>query len=344
MGTAFSSTSNEAQKRSNVKLQAQQVPIFNGNPLMWHTWKKKTRAAVGTAGMLGILDDETYAVGNPVDNETIYHLLQVATSDGNAAHLVDKYEAEKDGRKAFAELQAWYEGDELTTETAEDVRSKLDKLTLSTRITGSEYINNFQLYTKQLEDLGESYTTSKTVSIFLDQISDPDYTSTKELCIENQHTLEECIARIRAKERRLDRERLRHRRRSISVRRGHISQYEHEDDPDEYDLAEFLTEKGYYSIPPRTWKSLSKEDREKIKQFNGLLRKKRRSSGDTDQINNRQAPHQDQDNKKRKTIQFQDQETQDHPKDDETPSTVSEEDVAEINNRRHTLTFSTQEE
>ena len=238
----------------------------------------------------------------------------------------------------------WYEGDELTTETAEDVRSKLDKLTLSTRITGSEYINNFQLYTKQLEDLGESYTTSKTVSIFLDQISDPDYTSTKELCIENQHTLDECIARIRAKERRLDRERLRHRRRSISVRRGHISQDEQEDDPDDYDLSEFLTEKGYYSIPPRTWKSLSKEDREKIKQFNGLLRKKRRNSGDIDQINNRRAPHQDQDNKKRKTIQFQDQETQDHPKDDETPSTVSEEDVAEINNRRHTLTFSTQEE
>ena len=79
------------------------------------------------------------------------------------------------------------------------MRSKLDKLTLSTRIIGSEYINNFQLYTKQLEDQVESYTTSKTVSIFIGQISDPDYTSTKEPCIENQHTLEECIARIRAK-------------------------------------------------------------------------------------------------------------------------------------------------
>ncbi len=104
MGTIFSSISNEAQKRSNVKLQAQQVPIFNGNSLMWHTWKKKTCAAVGTAGMLSILDDEEHAERNPVDNETIYHLLQVATSDGNAAHLVDKYEEKKDGRKVFAEL------------------------------------------------------------------------------------------------------------------------------------------------------------------------------------------------------------------------------------------------
>ena len=43
---------------------------------MWYTWKKKTRAAVETAGMLAISDDENHAKRNPVDNETIYHLLQ----------------------------------------------------------------------------------------------------------------------------------------------------------------------------------------------------------------------------------------------------------------------------
>ena len=52
----------------------------------------------------------------------------------------------------------------------------------------------------------------------------------------------------------------------------------HEDDPDTFDLSEFLTDKGYYSIPTNTWKSLSKEDKEKIKQFNGLLRKKRKNT------------------------------------------------------------------
>ena len=117
-----------------------------------------------------------------------------------------------------------------------------------------------------------------------------------------------------------------------------------EDDQDEFDLSEFLTEKGYYSIPPKTWKSLSKEDREKIKQFNGLLRKKRKNSGETEPINNRRATHQENDNKRRRTVQFQDQDTQDDPKDDDTPSTVSEDDVPEINNRRHVLTFSTQGE
>ena len=212
----------------------------------------------------------------------------------------------KDGRKAFSELQARYKGDELTTETTEDVRSKLDKLGLSIRITGSEYINNFQLYTKQLDSLGKSYTTSKTVSIFLDQISDLDYTSTKELCIENQHNLDECIARIRAKERQLDREKLRHRIRSISVRRAAINEEDNNVDTDEFDLSEYLTDKGYYSIPLQIWKSLSNDDKEKIKQFNGLLRKKRRNSNNTEHINNRRTPHQEPETKKRKTVQFQD--------------------------------------
>ena len=113
---------NELLKRSNVRLQAQQVSNFSGNTLKWHNWKKKSRAAIGTAGMLRILDSVAYATKNQVDNETIFHLLQVATADGTAAHLVDKYEDDRNGRAAYQELVRWYEGDELTTETAEDSR------------------------------------------------------------------------------------------------------------------------------------------------------------------------------------------------------------------------------
>ena len=57
---------------------------------------------------------------------------------------MDEFEVEKDGAKAFIELQIWDGGDDLITKTAKDVRSKLDKLTLFTRSTGSRYINNFQ--------------------------------------------------------------------------------------------------------------------------------------------------------------------------------------------------------
>ena len=169
MGSIISTNddNNELLKKSNVKLQAQQVSAFNGNALKWHTWKKKSRAAIGTAGMLNILDSSSYARKNKIDNETVFHLLQVATADGTAAHLVDKLEDTRDGQAAYQELVKWYEGYELTTETAEDIRDKLARLTLSTRIQASHYINEFLQYKKHLEDLDESYTVSKTVSIFL---------------------------------------------------------------------------------------------------------------------------------------------------------------------------------
>ena len=88
--------------------------------------------------MLQVLEDRTYANKHRVDSETIFHLLQVATADGNAAHLVDKHEIERDGKAAYDELVKWYEGDELTTETAEDVKSNLEKNILSTKISASE--------------------------------------------------------------------------------------------------------------------------------------------------------------------------------------------------------------
>ena len=127
---------------------------------------KKNRAVIGTARMLQTLDNQEYADKHKTDNETIFHLLAVATADGSALHLVDQYEESSDGRRAYLALVNWYEGDELTTETAEDIRSKLDKLILTTSNTASAYINDFQLYNKQLLELNEAYTSSKTVDIF----------------------------------------------------------------------------------------------------------------------------------------------------------------------------------
>ena len=125
--------------------------------------------------MLQVLENRVYANKHQIDIETIFHLLQVATSDENAAHLVDKHENERDGKSAYDELVKWYEGDELTTETAEDVRSNLEKNILSTKTNASEYINNFLQHVKHLKDLQELYTVSKTINIFLYQVSDLDY-------------------------------------------------------------------------------------------------------------------------------------------------------------------------
>ena len=133
--------------------------------------------------------------------------MQVATAYGNTAHLVDMYTDERNGHSAYEELVKWYEGDQLTNETAKDIRSKLDRLSLSTRVSTSQYINEFQQHAKHLEELGEEYIESKTVNIFLTQITDPYYYNTTDTFLENKFNLEKCIERIRAKERRLERER-----------------------------------------------------------------------------------------------------------------------------------------
>ena len=185
-------------------------------------------------------------------NEIIFHLFQVATTEGSEYHLVDQFEETKDGFAAYEALISWYEGDDLTTETAEDIRYKLDLLSLSTKQSASEYINYFQQHNKQLTDLGEQYTKSKTVSIFLTQISDPDYQSTKTLCIENRLPLLTCIERIRARERRIMRDKGEGKKSHISIRRETLVQDYNRQDVSEQrtvDIKKYITEFGYYSIP-----------------------------------------------------------------------------------------------
>ena len=78
----------------------------------------------------------------------------------------------------FQELIKWYECDELITETAEDVRDELHKIKVSINTYASEYINIFLQHVKHLEELKESYIASKTIIIFLYQVSDLDYKHT----------------------------------------------------------------------------------------------------------------------------------------------------------------------
>ena len=329
MGNSQPTSRNAALKRSAVKLQAQKVSEFNGNELKWKSWKKKTRAAIGSAGLLDIFDNAEIAENNVVDNETVFHILQVATADGNASHLVDSHEEDKNGHFAYKDLVAWYKGDSMTTETAESIRSKLDKLYLNTRITASEYINYFKLYTKQLNELEESYTLSKTVTIFLSQITDPDYSNTKELCIENKYDIDECINRIRSKERRLGRDNPRDKSKSISIRRNIKLEGSNQD---EIDIEQHLNERGYYSVPNDIWNQLTQVDQESVKKFNGNLRNSRRNKGrrtpdDKPSITNRRVSSNEHDNnkddanpsptKKLRTVQFREQDSDSNVDDNE---------------------------
>ena len=169
----------------------------------------------------------------------------------------------------------WREGDQLTSETAEDVRDRLARISLNTKNTASEYINDFLEHQKHLEELDEAYTTSKTISIFLDQITDPDYVPTVSYCQGDRLPIEECIERIRAKERRLSRERYHKKSSSIKLRRTTGYEQVQPNLVTEIDLSVYITERGFYLVPLDAFKGLPQGDMDHVKSLNKKLRKKR---------------------------------------------------------------------
>lgn len=352
MGSIQSTYSNERLTHSNVKLHAQSMPSFNGSPHKWQTWKKRARATIGSAGYLNVLDDEAYATSHRMQNETVFHLLQNSVIEGNAAHLVDQYEPERDGRKAYLALVNWYEGEKQVNSTAEDIRAKLERNFLTTKNPGTEYINKFQMYSKQLDDLGEAYTASKSVSLFLEKITDPDYENVVELCMAQELDLEKCIYQIRSKERRLDRDRSNSRKKGIIVRRNEqeqIPDMTHEKE-DMFPSIEYLTDAGYYSIPGHVWSTMNAKEQSKVKQHNSTLRKKRkalennsntRQFDKTRDITTRRNPipdHNDSQAKRRRTVEIKDDEVQSH-----TGVISPEDEPKSLSTRRGILQFQVNE-
>ena len=341
MGTVISRTyTNEALTQSSVKLQAQSMPAFNGDPHKWQTWKKRARATIGSAGYLNVLDNQSYATRNRMKNETVFHLLQNATVEGHAAHLVDQFEPDRYGHSAYKALCGWYEGDKQTNATAEDIRAKLDRNFLSTKKSASQFINQFKTYNQQLRDLGEAYTKSKEVSLFLEKITDPDYENVVELCLAQDSTIEDCIQQVRAKERRLDRSNSKLRRKPLTIRRNVASDQDltGEDEPIDK-KEEFLTDKGYYSIPSHIWKKLTETEKTEVKSHNSALRKRRRRTdvGNDNSITTRRFPqssmntdHMEPPEKKQRTVKILEDE-----KEDQDDQETDLDDQKEIKFRRN---------
>ena len=106
------------------------------------------------------------------------------------------------------------------------------------------------------------------------QITDPDYTATVEHCLENKLKIRECIEKIRAKERRLDRLRLAKRRAPIIIRRYREDENKHNTE-NEFNLEDYKTKKGFYSVPLEIWFSLTEEERLFVKEQNRKVRRNR---------------------------------------------------------------------
>ena len=183
---------------TNLKLEAQKIKDFSGNHDEWQKWKSRTECAFSGSGYERILDDINYAQKYPRLNKIVYSQLAAATVDGTAYHLVQQVEISKDGHQAWVNLCEWYDGDMIQNETAENLRVKLENLKLHSGITGSEYVNKFLSWYRDLEKVpGEGYSKSHAVYLFLKNITDPDYLPSVTFCRNTNATLDKSIAAIR---------------------------------------------------------------------------------------------------------------------------------------------------
>ena len=95
--------------------------------MKYHAWNHETSVAIIATCMVKVINDRDYANENKIDNKSILHLLQVYTNDVNGTHHLDIHEATREGIGAYNEMVSWYEWNDITTQTADDVGAKLDK-------------------------------------------------------------------------------------------------------------------------------------------------------------------------------------------------------------------------
>jgi hypothetical protein len=298
MGNVGTRIMSSERGETNLKLEAQKIKDFTGGHDEWQKWKSRTECAFSGSGYERVLEEAIYAERHPRLNKVVYSQLSAATVDGTAYHLVQEFEATKNGHAAWVNICNWYDGDMIQNETAENIRVKLENLTLHTGSTGSEYVNKFLAWYRDLEKIpGEGYSKNHAVYLFLKNISDTDYQTSVTFCRNTNANLEQCIAAIRKQERDLQQKRLEKRRFKATLRRVNVDDSDDDEsvepnpkrrkhhktrrvatekDPTsenksfEGELA--TTERGLLRFHGECWKKMEEKEKEFVREYNASVK------------------------------------------------------------------------
>ena len=276
---------------SNLKLEAQKVKEFTGDFNEWNKWKSRTECAFEGSGYELILSSRTYANENIRMNKIVYSQLSAATVDGNAHHLIKAHDTTKDGHAAWCNLCEWYDGDVVQSETADELRSKLDTHKLHPGVTATSYLNNFLTWNSDIAKIpGEALSESHSVYMFLKNITDPDYKATVQFCRNNNTDLMGCVSAVRKTERDLLRQRAEKRRFRHPIKRvmqddEYFDDYEeqeqippykrrrlHQNSPRRLDGTIDTDHKGRIHFPNSEWFKLTDEEKAFFEKWNGNIK------------------------------------------------------------------------
>ena len=282
-------------ENTNLKLEAQKVKDFSGDFGEWPKWKSRTKCAFAGSGYEKVLTDPRYAVEHPQMNKVVYSQLSAATVDGNAHHLVKQHDDVDDGWGAWQSLCEWYDGDVVQSETADELRSRLEALKLGTGTPATQYINKFLTWHADMAKIpGEGLSKTHGVYLFLKNITDPDYKATVQFCRNNNADLMACVSAVRKTERDLLRQRAEKRKFRQHVRRARQEQGYDQDsegdeqprsrkrksrrnNPDKHKPRRINAEvtpnhKGQLYLPNHQWRNLSPEDKAFFQSWNAAIK------------------------------------------------------------------------
>ena len=295
MGNTF--IMNRYKADPNLKLEAQRITDFSGNHEDWQNWKSRTECAFSGSGYERVLEEEVFSERNPKLSKVVYSQLAAATVDGSSYHLVRKFEKKKDGYGAWMALCDWYDGDTVISESAENLRVKLDNWKLHSGITASDYINKFLAWYRDLEKIeGEGLTDRHAIYLFLKNIVDPEYVTQVAFCRNTKAELDECIASIRRQERDLQQKRIERKTFKSMLRRARIDGEDSDDsdepppkkkhrtkirrvesksastDNDKFEGELTTTERGLLRFSSDCWKKMDDKNKEFVREYNAAVK------------------------------------------------------------------------
>ena len=229
--------------RARLKLQSHQLRTFNGRSTEFPKWKNHAECVLNGTGYERILTDEPYARTHPGKNTLVFSQLSMAMADGDASHIVHKHKHTQDGYQAWQDMLTYFHGSQRSIRTARGIRTKLIGLTLSEGTTASSYINKFQTWHRDLEDINDGskgYSRDTKLQAFLDNIHHRKYTMTVG-CIRNIPDLDMDLAMDRIRQTEAELEVERGAKRKMNVLRRQMFVDAGFQPPDEHDSPSLVT-------------------------------------------------------------------------------------------------------
>ena len=200
---------------SKLRLKAPDIDLFSGEPLTWCLWKSATQSTLFASGFESVLQTASAALADRPKNKIVYTLLEHATMKGYASHIVNTHRHTKDGYHVWTDLCTWYDGEDLSSDTAEIYRQHLQDTILCAGVKPSAYINSFLNYYNELLRIpGHAMHEDTAKALFVNNITDPSLTIEKTILSSSRRksSLDELVKELRRHERQTDSETGRHKR------------------------------------------------------------------------------------------------------------------------------------